>query len=64
MEPDTHTAGLLSLQLDAFKNHCDELAGLWNGDDAGKLEEQAGVCNEIVETIDRLEELLAEFGNL
>lgn len=64
MEPDHHSAGLLSLDLTQFQKHCDEPVGLWDGDNPGKLEEQAHVCTDISRAIDELQKLLDEFMNL
>jgi len=61
MEPDKDAAGFLSLDLANFKKHCDELAGRWNGDLPGRLEDEAHVCTDISRTIDELQKLLDEF---
>lgn len=37
-----------------------ELSGQWNGDESGRLEDQAHICDEVIEHIDQIEVLLKE----
>ena len=40
----------------------DEVAGQWNGDEGGKLEEDAQVAKEALEKVEELENILKELG--
>ena len=44
--------------LDFIKQEMDEIAGAWNGDDSGKLEEDAQTAKEVLEKVAEIEELL------
>lgn len=44
--------------LDAIKQEMDEVAGLWNGDESGKLEEDAQTAKEVLDKVAEIEELL------
>lgn len=48
------------LNLDQIKANVEELASQWNGDESGKLEDQTHLCQDILEAIKNLEELLLE----
>ena len=61
---DEISRGLMSLDLLRIQHDAESLAGQWNGDESGYLEEQAKVCNDIVATCQRLNELLTEFSHL
>jgi len=52
--------GFLSLDLQRIKKDAEEIAGQWNGDEAGEQEDKAHFANEVIETIDSLLELLEE----
>lgn len=43
-----------------IKQWAENIAGSWNGDNAGIAEDRAGQANEILEAIKNLEELIAE----
>lgn len=46
--------------LDYIKQEMDEVAGQWNGDDSGKLEEDAQIAKEVLEKVAEIEALLTE----
>lgn len=46
-----------------LKNEMEALAGHWNGDESGKLEDQAHICGEIIDHIKDIETLLEELEN-
>lgn len=48
--------------LQEIKDKANEIAGSWNGDEAGYLEERAMIANEILEKLKELEELLKEIN--
>ncbi len=64
IEPDKHNATTLSLDIDNFIKHCDDLAGQWNGDNPGRLEDQASLCKELREVARDFQRLLEEFNQL
>lgn len=64
MELDERFIGPLSNDLKQLEKECGELAGMWNGDNPGRLEDQAHVCNDIIEASKVLRELLDEYSNL
>ena len=40
-----------------------QVAGQWNGDDSGRLEDLAHIANDIVEHAEKIQELLEEYNN-
>lgn len=40
-----------------FIPYFEELAGQWNGDNSGNLEDQTHICNEIIEKLEELRNL-------
>lgn len=46
--------------LEKLKVRMQELSGQWNGDESGRLEDQAHICDEVIEHIDQIEVLLKE----
>lgn len=55
---DEHLKNLIKMRLDL-----EALAGQWDGDFPGKLEDQAHICGEIVDHIKTIEPLLEELVN-
>lgn len=43
-----------------FKARIEEIAGEWNGDLPGRLEDQAHICEEILEHVKQIEVLIKE----
>ena len=39
------------------------VAGMWNGDNSGRLEDLAHISNDIVEHAEKIRELLEEYNN-
>jgi hypothetical protein len=52
------------MDLKGIKKWAEEIAGEWNGDEAGSQEERAGQANEIIEKVDELIELIGGMENL
>ncbi len=46
--------------LDAVQKHAEMVAGLWDGDNPGKLEDGAHAANELLDALKTVRELLAE----
>ena len=53
MNYEKHLNNLAELDSEAG-----EISGLWNGDEAGLLEERAGVADEISEKVHEVQELI------
>lgn len=53
----THIIELITLKQDA-----EALGSQWNGEDSGKLEEQAHICGEIVDLVNKTITLLEELN--
>jgi len=49
--------------LQAVKEHAEMVAGLWNGDDSGKLEDAAGAAKDVLHHLAKVEEYLEEIKN-
>ena len=60
---DELTKVYMELDLKSIKKYAEEVAGSWNGDEAGRGEERADCAKEIIENVDRLLELLEELDN-
>lgn len=52
------------MTLEQIKKWAEDIAGSWNGDEAGSAEERAGQANEILEKVAELEVLIEEMDNL
>jgi hypothetical protein len=50
--------------LQAVRDHAEMVAGLWNGDNAGKLEEAASAAKELLEHLNKVEACLKEIEHL
>ncbi len=50
-------------QLIKIKHDMEALAGQWNGDESGRLEDQAHICGEIIDHINATITLLEELDN-
>ena len=61
LEEEANQQGMI-WTLDAIKKEMDEVAGQWNGDEGGKLEEDAQVAKEALEKVEELENILKELG--
>jgi len=46
--------------LKDIKEEANQIAGEWNGDESGVLEDRANIAGDILEAVKNLEELLAE----
>ena len=46
--------------LEAVRKHADMVAGLWDGDNPGRLEDGAGAAKELLEALDTVESCLEE----
>lgn len=46
--------------LNQLRERVLEVAGQWNGEDAGRLETKAQIANEIVEKLNEVEKLINE----
>ncbi len=46
------------MELEKLKERMEYVAGQWNGEDPGRLEEIAGVALEVIEKIKEIEESL------
>jgi len=49
-------------QLENLIKECKEIAGRWNGDDAGYKEDQAHIAEEIIEKSKELMDLINELN--
>lgn len=45
-------------ELDKVDKQCEEIAGQWNGDESGRMEEMAQTALDIKEKIEELKELI------
>ena len=61
---DEHLLGFTNLELDTLQKWAEEIAGQWNGDEAGIQEDKANVANNIIESVKNLKELIEEMGDL
>lgn len=52
--------GLLIQELLALKAREEQVAGYWNGDESGIMEDRVHCAKEIIEKVDELVELLKE----
>jgi len=52
--------GFLSLDLGQIKKDAENISSQWNGDEAGEAEDKAHCAEEVIETINKLQELLNE----
>lgn len=50
----------MSSYLDKVKKDMEEIAGQWNGDESGAEEERADAAKEVIQNIDRIEQLFTE----
>ncbi len=50
-------------QLITLKQDMEALASNWNGDDSGKLEDQAHICGEVIDHVTATITLLEELEN-
>lgn len=48
--------------MEELKKEMEEIAGRWNGDESGWLEDQATIAIEILENIRQIEELIKELN--
>lgn len=46
--------------LQKFKEEVEDIAGQWNGDNSGRLEDQAHICLEILDKVKEIEVLIEE----
>jgi Asp-tRNA(Asn)/Glu-tRNA(Gln) amidotransferase A subunit family amidase len=46
-----------------IKEEANQIAGEWNGDESGVLEDRANIAGDILEAVKNLEELLAELDD-
>ena len=49
--------------LKEIKEYAEQIAGEWNGDDAGVEEDNSNTAEDILEAVKNLEELLTEIHN-
>jgi len=49
--------------LKDIKAEAEQVAGEWNGDEPGVLEDRANIAGDILEAVKNLEELLAELNS-
>jgi len=49
--------------LKDIKEEAEQIAGEWNGDESGVLEDRANIAGDILEAVKNLEELLAELDD-
>jgi len=49
--------------LKDIKGEAEQVAGEWNGDESGVLENRANIAGDILEAVKNLEELLAELNS-
>ena len=54
----------METQLKQMKEHFEEIAGQWNGDEAGSQEDKAHEANDITEMLDSLIKKIEDFENL
>ena len=50
----------MKTELLKLKKECEEIAGNWNGDESGYMEDQAHIALDIIEKVDELIELINE----
>lgn len=50
--------------LKAVRDQADLVAGLWDGDNPGILEEKAGYAKEVLEHLDALEDALTQIADM
>lgn len=55
---------LYGLHIEMLKKYAEEVAGEWNGDEAGIAEERASVARDVIEKCDELLPLVEEFNRL
>jgi hypothetical protein len=48
--------------LEFLKEEAEAIAGEWNGDEAGTLEDRATTAAELIDLIDRMKEVLGELS--
>jgi hypothetical protein len=48
--------------LKEIKEEAEQIAGEWNGDESGVLEDRANIAGDILEAIKNIEDLLEELG--
>jgi len=54
--------GKHALTLIDLKKRMEQIAGEWNGDESGVLEDRANIAGDILEAIKNIEDLLEELG--